>query len=59
MGPRALKVYNRFYVQRKRVWKADVYRVIEDQVDLSMVGNGMGVRWSMHPSSMHFRVVDL
>lgn len=39
--------------------KTDVYRVIEDQIDLSMVSYGMRVRWSMHPSSVQFRVVDL
>lgn len=44
----------------KRTQKINIHRVIEDQVDLTVVGYGMGVRWSMHPSSaMHFRVVDL
>lgn len=43
-----------------RVTKRDIYCVIEDQVDLPVVGYGMGVRRSMHPSSaMNFRVVDL
>lgn len=38
----------------------NVYRVIEDQVDLTVVGYGMGVRWSMHPPpAMNFRVIDL
>lgn len=48
-----------FYLRKRSPTKADVYRVIEDQVDLPMVGYGMGVRRPMHPSSMHFRVVDL
>lgn len=38
--------------KKRKSSKTDVYRVIEDQIDLSMVSYGMRVRWSMHPSSM-------
>lgn len=60
-----LKICERMLLQflpaekKEKGSKTDVYRVIEDQIDLSMVSYGMRVRWSMHPSSVQFRIVDL